>query len=144
MAFTERDMSGELDLADCWDSYLRELEGRNGAALTPSSITTPRPRPRQRAAAAGDASPAGMAAPRRPQEGITKDVESRSSGTYHPACRRRPPAHQQREAASVHGIFQSRENDEGTPDQGVESPFRLNPLADNDYTFADMGGRWCK
>lgn len=126
MAFTERDMSGELDLADCWDSYLRELEGRNGAALTPSSITTPRPRPRQRAAAAGDASPAGMAAPRRPQEGITKDVESRSS------------------AASVHGIFQSRENDEGTPDQGVESPFRLNPLADNDYTFADMGGRWCK
>lgn len=29
-------------------------------------------------------------------------------------------------------------------DENMEMPFFQNPLADNDYTFAKMNGRFCK
>jgi hypothetical protein len=134
----------KFDPDNC-DSYLRELEGRQSVALTPGSISTPRARRQsqlsQETSGGRDISPPGFAAPRRPSP-----VHERPREEAHHTCK-----FDRRIERQVHGTDKSAalsrlaDSALGSDEpHGIESPFRLNPLADNDYTFAKMAGRYCK
>ncbi|KAH6692311.1 fungal-specific transcription factor [Plectosphaerella plurivora] len=114
-------------------SYLRELEGRQGSALTPGSVSTPRARRQsqlsQEPSGSHDISPPAFAAPRRPSPVHERPREE----AHHAVLVANKSAALNRLADSALG------SDEP---HGIESPFRQNPLADNDYTFAKMAGRY--
>ncbi|POR32994.1 Proline utilization trans-activator [Tolypocladium paradoxum] len=120
-------------------SYLRELEIRSSNPLvTPRPITALCQLPPHDQESPDESNSPDHVAPRRPQVAEPRNVISQDHRTsWSAAPSSRPPRTIGARQPASEIVDQ-----EPTPEDSVGSPFRQNPLADNDYTFVKMGGRF--